>query len=206
MIYPIYDDTDRVRHVKLNHAAAVSVERPAYLSPGCASLGFPAYARLSLPHVEPVLSSVVACLPYLAMVLMLFWFTTNSKTTLTRGIMNKLNYKLGPHVFLDHAPTQYSCVERLMQLTERSRRQRFCSIADAWRLPSTISKDASSLEGPYAVAELGGGGGGCKCTPLWRLVVYFCVHNCTSPSNDYAAVACSNNNQAQLHTHVSVPY
>ena len=43
-------------------------------------------------------------------------------------------------------------------------------------------------------------------TPLCRLVVYFCVHNCTSPSNDYAAVACSNNNQAQLHTHVSVPY
>ena len=32
----------------------------------------------------------------------------------------------------------------------------------------------------------------------------FCVHDCTSPSNDYAAVACSNNNQAQLHTHVSV--
>jgi len=27
-----------------------------------------------------------------------------------------------------------------------------------------------------------------------------------SPSNDYAAVACSNNNQAQLHTHVSLPY
>ena len=26
-----------------------------------------------------------------------------------------------------------------------------------------------------------------KCTPLWRLVMYFCVHNCTSPSNDYAA-------------------
>ena len=34
----------------------------------------------------------------------------------------------------------------------------------------------------------------------------FCVNNCTSPPNDYAAVACSNNNQAQLHTHVSVPY
>ena len=31
-----------------------------------------------------------------------------------------------------------------------------------------------------------------------RLVMYFCVHNCTSPSNDYAGVACSNNNQAQL--------
>ena len=42
------------------------------------------------------------------------------------------------------------------------------------------------------------------------------VHNCTSPSNDlyassgmqqwHAAVACSNDNQAHLHTHVSVPY
>ena len=29
---------------------------------------------------------------------------------------------------------------------------------------------------------------------------------CTSPSNDYIAVACNNNNQAQLHTHISVPY
>ena len=47
---------------------------------------------------------------------------------------------------------------------------------------------------------------GCKCTPLWQLVMYFCVHNCTSPSNDYATVACSNNNKAQLHTHISVPY
>ena len=35
-------------------------------------VNFPAYARiaqLSLPHIEPVLSSVVACLPYLAMVM-----------------------------------------------------------------------------------------------------------------------------------------
>ena len=46
--------------------------------------------------------------------------------------------------------------------------------------------------------------GGCTCTPLWRLVMYFCVHNCMSPSNDYAAVACSNNNQAQLHTHIHI--
>jgi len=55
------------------------------------------------------------------------------------------------------------------------------------------------------VAQFGGGG---KCTPHWRLVMYFCLHNCTSPSwsNDYAAVACSNKSQAQLHTHVSVPY
>ena len=51
------------------------------------------------------------------------------------------------------------------------------------------------------VADLGGA----NAPPLWRLVMYFCVHNCTSPSNDYAAVACSNNNQAQF-THVSVPY
>jgi len=34
----------------------------------------------------------------------------------------------------------------------------------------------------------------------------FCVHNCKSSSNDYAAVECSNNQQAQLHTRVSVPY
>ena len=49
----------------------------------------------------------------------------------------------------------------------------------------------------YTVADLGRG----KGTPLWRLVMYFCVNNCTSPSNDYTAVACSNNNQAQLYTH-----
>jgi len=55
--------------------------------------------------------------------------------------------------------------------------------------------------GEHSVADLGG----YKCTPLWWLVIYFCLHNCTSPSNDYAAVACSNN-QAQLHTHVSVLY
>ena len=36
--------------------------------------------------------------------------------------------------------------------------------------------------------------------------MYFCLNNCTSPSNDYTAMECSNNNQAQLHTHVSVPY
>ena len=34
----------------------------------------------------------------------------------------------------------------------------------------------------------------------------FCVNNCTSPSNDYTAVECSNNDQVQLNTHVSVPY
>ena len=57
---------------------------------------------------------------------------------------------------------------------------------------------------PEAVADVGGGGG--KCNPLWWLVMYFCVHNCTNPSNGYAAVACSNNNQAQLHTRISIPY
>ena len=42
--------------------------------------------------------------------------------------------------------------------------------------------------------------------PLVAIVMYFCIHNCMSASNDYKAVACSNNNQAQLHTHISVPY
>ena len=32
--------------------------------------------------------------------------------------------------------------------------------------------------------------------------MYSWVHICTSPSNDYTGVACSNNNQAQLRTHV----
>ena len=56
-----------------------------------------------------------------------------------------------------------------------------------------------------SVADLGGVRGVQMHPPLVASNV-FCVHNCTSPSNDYAAVACSNNNQAQLHTHVSVPY
>ena len=50
-----------------------------------------------------------------------------------------------------------------------------------------------------------GGKGGVQFA-LWWLVMYFCIHNCTSPSKDYAAVACSNDNQAQSHTHVSVSY
>ena len=55
------------------------------------------------------------------------------------------------------------------------------------------------------VADLGGVRGVQMHPPLAASNV-FCVHNCTSPSNDYAAVACSNNIQAQLHTHISVPY
>ena len=51
------------------------------------------------------------------------------------------------------------------------------------------------------MADLGGVRGVQMHPPLAASNV-FCVHNCTSPSNDYAAVACSNNNQAQLHTHV----
>ena len=56
-----------------------------------------------------------------------------------------------------------------------------------------------------SVADLGGVRGVQMHPPLAASDV-FCVLNCTSPSNDYAAVACSNNNQAQLHTHVPVPY
>ena len=59
--------------------------------------------------------------------------------------------------------------------------------------------------GNLPVADLGGVRGVQMHPPLAASNV-FCVHNCTSPSNNYAAVACSNNNQAQLHTHVSVPY
>ena len=58
------------------------------------------------------------------------------------------------------------------------------------------------------MADLGGVRGVQMHPPLAasKLIMYFCVNNCTSPSNDYTAVECSNNNQAQLHTHVLVPY
>ena len=60
-----------------------------------------------------------------------------------------------------------------------------------------------SIELTQTVADYG-----VQMHPFWRLVMYFFthMHNCLSPSNDYTAVACSKNNQAQLHTHVSVPY
>ena len=63
----------------------------------------------------------------------------------------------------------------------------------------------ANLHSDVPVADLGGVRGVQMHPPLAASNV-FCVHNCTSPTNDYAAVACSNNNQAQLHTQVSVPY
>ena len=62
---------ENLRFIQI-HAAAVSVERPALSLPASASLIFPAYARLSLPHIDPFLSGIVACLPYLAMNLVIF--------------------------------------------------------------------------------------------------------------------------------------
>ena len=62
-----------------------------------------------------------------------------------------------------------------------------------------------ALQDCSSVADLGGVRGVQMHPPLAASNV-FCVHNCTSPSNDYAAVAYSNNNQTQLHIHVSVPY
>ena len=42
------------------------------------------------------------------------------------------------------------------------------------------------------------------CTPLWQLLMCFCVHICMSPSNDYTALACSIHNQAQFtHSRIS---
>ena len=72
-------------------------------------------------------------------------------------------------------------------------------------MPTKAASLDASLAHYQAVAD-SGGVRGCKCTPLWQLVMYFCVNSCTSPSNDYTAVECSNNDQAQLNTHVSVPY
>jgi len=75
----------------------------------------------------------------------------------------------------------------------------------AVRLHRMWDRLASETEEERAVADLGGVRGVQMHPPLVPSNV-FCVHNCTSPSNDYAAVACISNNQAQLHTHVSVPY
>ena len=39
---------------------------------------------------------------------------------------------------------------------------------------------------------------------MHRLVMHFCVHNCKSSSNDYAAVACSNNHAGTVtHSRIS---
>ena len=55
------------------------------------------------------------------------------------------------------------------------------------------------------VADLGGvAKGGANAPPL--AAMNFCIRNHMSPSNDCTAVPCSNNNQAQLHIHISVPY
>ena len=89
-----------------------------------------------------------------------------------------------------------------MQCTSNYIRYLHCNIKAGGR--DGRSKDFYTFQ-LKAVADLGGVRGVQMHPPLVASNV-FCVHNCTSPSNDYAAVACSNNNQAQLHTHVSVPY
>ena len=82
----VYVDNKESLWVIQIHAVAVRVERPVlYISP-CASLIFPAFARLPLwktkrtqhrplPQVKPslILSCIVACLLFLAMVSVLFW-------------------------------------------------------------------------------------------------------------------------------------
>ena len=58
-----------------------------------------------------------------------------------------------------------------------------------------IAENDPTCSSGYSVADLGGVRGVQMHPPLAASNV-FCVHNCTSPSNDYAAVACSNNIQA----------
>ena len=57
-----------------------------------------------------------------------------------------------------------------------------------------------------AVVDLGGVRG-CKCTPLWQLVMYFCVRNCMSPLMIMQQwhVATTTRHSYTL-MHVSVPY
>ena len=83
--------------------------------------------------------------------------------------------------------------------------QTWFAAAASLTLPNLQLSVISIVEWRQTVADLGGVRGVQMHPPLAASNV-FCVHNCTSPSNDYAAVACSNNIQAQLHTHISVPY
>ena len=72
---------------------------------------------------------------------------------------------------------------------------------------TAVILNSSEISGGFRGGRGVRGGKGVQMySPLAASIMYFCLRNCTSPSNDYAAVACSNNNQAQLHTHVSVPY
>ena len=69
------------------------------------------------------------------------------------------------------------------------------------------TQKGGSAEWAGTTSHSSGGFKGCKCTPLWWLVMYFFIHNCTSPSNDYAAVACSSGMQQQqpgtVHSRIS---
>ena len=53
------------------HAGQSGLESPALSLSLCFVNLSCLYARLSLPHIEAILSVVIACLPYLAMVLVL---------------------------------------------------------------------------------------------------------------------------------------
>ena len=63
-------NTENLRFIQI-HAVPVRIEHLALSLPALHYI----YGQLSLPYIEPslVLSNVVACLPYLAMVFVLFW-------------------------------------------------------------------------------------------------------------------------------------
>jgi len=65
-----------------------------------------------------------------------------------------------------------------------------------------VQERLNSLHGLDTVADLGGGVRGC----FWWLVMYLCIHNCMSPSNDYAAVWHAATTTRHSYTLISVPY
>ena len=115
-------------------------------------------------------------------------------------------HKLDPFVLQRHSPPTSSLLEEFGIAEQCRSGSQGCTCSNVQSYYVHIDKSGMSSAGTqHPVADLGGVRGVQMHPPLAASNV-FCVHNCTSPSNDYAAVACSNNNQAQLHTHVSVPY
>ena len=63
----------------------IQIRAPIPISP-CASLNFLAYARLSLPHIQPILSIAVACL-----ILRWFWQNMNQNAVHMKSSHNYIH-------------------------------------------------------------------------------------------------------------------
>ena len=92
----------------------------------------------------------------------------------------------------------FRCFCRLLLRISCQARKWVWPARHAWAAPSPARSQlafALTINLTGTLADSGGVRGVQMHPPLAASNVV-CVHNCTSPSNDYAGVACSNNNQA----------